>query len=272
MSFYLPDTEHRLASMALGNPSPEAARNLGMRPKEYWETRPMPSHPHHWTSAEYERFLRDHRYPGNTIDERLRHHVLMISEALQRGEYVPQDVMNDTAGVQALGHARMMVVSSDEGARRQAQTKEATHAFDAAMASHANFKAWLIALAKSEPKAHPQGASSAALGHYSQAAFPGHPRELRLMLQTVQTSQGQHGWYVVHDTAWGECSLYGQVARLEKDLVEAVYRQVLMEGALNPAEVARVTGPSPLFARVYASHLTTDAEGEEEAAEHDQPT
>ncbi len=111
--YFLPETAARVEKMLLGN-GYDTARDLGMRKKEFWETRPYPAKLHHWMADEFRAFLYEHRYPGNTIEDRMRFHTQSIRDALVRGEPVPKNVFESPEGVYALDDA-LIHVKGDDG-------------------------------------------------------------------------------------------------------------------------------------------------------------
>ena len=103
--FFLPETPGRLARLTARGDGGDLRRDLSMRPKEYWETRPSPVKPHHWTADEFAAHLDRHRFPPGTLVDRMRGHQQAIRGALVSGEPVPAEVMATDEGRAALEDA-----------------------------------------------------------------------------------------------------------------------------------------------------------------------
>lgn len=218
--FFLEETPGKLAAMAGGNAAAAESRDLSMRPKEYWETRPSPAKPHHWTGEEFAAHLVRHKYPGGTIDDRMRGHLLSIRKALRDGEFVPAVVMETTEGRQALEDAIMEVKSLDEGAYRMAQQKRASEQFDSVISSTTieslvNGGAKLAAQAKGgEPQA---------------MVVENYPRPVWCV--------AHEGRFLIKDTGWNIGSLYGTIYEIDRGTAEAIVRKSVLDGSLSTDEM-----------------------------------
>lgn len=120
--YFLPTTAQRIAKMRLGN-GYDIARDLGMKKKESWETRPYPAKLHHWMADEFRAFLYQHNFPGNTIDDRMRIHSQSIKDALVHSEPVPKNVFESPEGVNALEDALTEVKADDAWSFHAAQDR-----------------------------------------------------------------------------------------------------------------------------------------------------
>lgn len=136
--YFYPETSVRLGSMSVGNGF-EIDRDLSMKKRDVWETRPYPAKLHHWTAGEFERFIIEHNYPGNTIKDRKRFHVQAIKDALVRGIAVPKMVFETEEAQFALTDAKTEVISSDRGGFMAAQTEWARQSFEASVSKRRAF-------------------------------------------------------------------------------------------------------------------------------------
>lgn len=215
--FFLEATPARLLGMQNGNPVPGQARDLSMRAKEYWETRPSPAKPHHWTATEFAAHLRRNSYPPCTINDRMVTHGIAIRRALVKGEFVPSAVMEAEEGRAALADAIMEVKSLDEGAFRLAQQEAAASQFDAVAADPSVVQRLVVAGAK---------LAGLAKGFTPQPQdVVGYPRPVWCAVIDDRV--------VVKDTGWDFRSLYGTVHEVERAAAESFLRDALLEGELS---------------------------------------
>lgn len=232
--YFLDCTQKRLEEMARGNSFAGARADLSMRTKECWETRPSPSHPHHWTPEQFEDFLVRHRYPANTIRDRIAQHRLGICERLMAGAYVPQDVLNSEGGQAALADACMHVRAQDEAAFKEAQTREAEALFEQALqldgsgAANQAVHDLLIEGVKLSGKA--QGADLLPI-HVA-----GYPRALWCIYD--------HKQVMFKDSAWHRDSCYGVVFRMMRVTAESIVRQALLDKRVTMDETKWFFGPT----------------------------
>lgn len=68
--------------------------------------RPYPALLHHWTEAEFERFLDEQRFPRNSNRDHLAWRRHCVIEALAMGEPVPQEVLDEQPDLIVESHAR----------------------------------------------------------------------------------------------------------------------------------------------------------------------
>lgn len=123
--YFLEDTAARLQSIEIGNAvQGQVSRDLSLRKKEYWETRPSPAMPHHWTASEFLKHLVRHNFPAGTIRERMALHQASIQKALERGEFVPEIVLNSEAGRHAVSDAQMMILAQDQACRKDYESRQ----------------------------------------------------------------------------------------------------------------------------------------------------
>ena len=238
----------RIEAIRSGNQHRREPRCLALVRGEYWETRTVPAKPHHFTGKEFEAYLWAQRFPPNTIEDRIRHHVQVIRRALLDGQFVPVEVLNDESGKAAVADAGMDVRAAREAEFARAQTEDATRHFEIAIGCHqphgrpdAVMREMLIRAAKGV--LHPGYSSFNTLlarGH-KQVSVDGYPRALWL---AACQGQNRASWISIRDTGWHLDSLYGEIYRVPFSNAETVYREGLIAGVLTPSEVSSVMGTS----------------------------
>lgn len=214
--FFLEETSGKLTRMAGGNAVATEVRDLSMRPKEYWETRPSPAKPHHWTAKEFLDQLLYHKYPPGTLNDRMQIHVLAIRQALVQGEFVPDVVMATEEGRYALADAIMEVKAMDEGAFRLAQQNRASAQFDA-VSTFDTIESLVIGGAKLASQAR------GSMPH--SMSIPNYPRQVWCL--------AKDGCVLVKDTGWHIESLYGTIFQIDLGVAESILRKAALDGRLK---------------------------------------
>lgn len=199
-----------------------------MRPKEYWETRPYPKYLHHWTPEEFEKFLYAHRYPANTIKDRLAQHRMEVCNSLMAGAYVPRAVLDTDGGKAALAEACMFVRAMDEAARKEARLKEDKKMFSQALNADFSVEALLIRGIQMLSEAKAKGVDASGID------IPGYPNPVRLML-TKKYVQFKDGSY--HSD-----SLYGVLFQLPRHEAESIIRENISKKQLTQSDVSLFLG------------------------------
>lgn len=246
----LKDVSGRVEAMRRGNDSASVVRDLSMVRGPYWPTRKVPAHPHHFTREEFEDYLRQERFPVNTLADRVVEHVQTIRRALVSGIAVPAKVMQDEAGKEAFDLAAMEVRAEAEGEWKLAQQKEAVLAFEMAVGEHsphgqpqAAVHALLMDAARAKlerPERHMDfGLYGWVTGGYKRVSLEGHPREI---LIGMRQGKGQDRWLEFRDSGWPTGSLYGEVRRVFYFEAEGIYAKAVADGALTLEQARSVMG------------------------------
>lgn len=249
------DLEAALMRISAGNAhaAPEGfVRDLSMRKKEYWETRPYPNVLWHWTEAEFSSFLDQHRFPPNTLRDREEGRVLAIRAALVRGEFIPPEVMADEATAQAVSDAMMEVSANFSAAAKSQAQQEGMREFDRAIGSYlpeTDFQQRLDALLVQAARApgRPIEASGVdrVLSEIKEVELEGLPFKLTVSLRTpneYNVHSGKKKWLDVRDARYNDVSLYGTVGRIQFEQAESTFRRLMDTDQVTIAEARSVMG------------------------------
>lgn len=276
MSTYSPEEalqalERRLEQIRCGNAHmvPEGvSRDLSMGKRQVWETRDMPARPWHWTPSEFARFLRDQRYPSNTLADRERGHLQSITSALTTGEYVPPEVMADPESKTAIDDAVMIARSDFQGERAAAQQKAASMDFDRLIARGDLLRTQagepllflhdLLAKACEAP-AEPVDGGFAWLTHTAKRLQPeGADHDYLIGMQHAASAKPYTAgktWLTIRDGRESPAYLYGEVHRLDLSAVESIMRDLLKAGRINWEQCTSVMGHTwQPWSHVHTSH------------------
>lgn len=228
-----------------------AARDFSMRPKLYWETRPSPAAPHHWTRSEFLAHLETHRFPPNTIDDRLRVHVDSIRDALVKGQYVPPEVMADDAGKEAVEAAITLIRSNSYAARASAAQQENSQQLKGALFRGPGLSANLREIFFNAAKAPLQAINGSTLyrwpaGGFKEVDIDGYDHPVRVCLLA---SEGP-SWVELCDGRYHPQSIYSCLKSFSMEEVGQIYLEIADEldaegvtDALSFEEVTTVMGP-----------------------------
>lgn len=215
--YFLQETPNRLARMRVGNATfPPTPRDLSMRTKEYWETRPSPAKSHHWTANEFSAHLDRHRFPAGTINDRVQGHKTAICRALIQGEFVPDVVMQSAEGRAALDDAIMEVKSLDEGAFRSAQQAQASSQFKAVIDGATIEK---LVLGGVVSAAHAKGAEPQPV------IIENYPRPVWCVVSDDRV--------LIKDSGWPITSLYGTIQEIDWNTAESIVRNAIVAGEIG---------------------------------------
>jgi hypothetical protein len=225
--YFLPDTQERIAKTQQGNGS-DVPRDMGMRKREVWETRPHPGNPHHWLAEEFHAFLLEHNYPANTIKDRMRGHALCIREALVRGRPVPQLVMQSQEGREALEDAMMEVGAHDEGAFHVAQDRYVHELFATSLAA----RRACVPFADRDPLAE---VFLKAVGLCAQNQVSVSPDfTVDWHEHPLRVSQAENGKsFHVQDARWAATAFGGHLQRIERSDAEIWVSKAMSQGQLK---------------------------------------
>lgn len=246
----LEDVSARLNAMRGGNSSSSVERDLSLVKGPYWLTRRVPAQPHHFKREEFEDYLRMERFPANTLYDRVVEHVQTIRRALVGGLSVPEEVMRDEAGQEALELAEMDVCAAAEGAWKLAQQKEAVLVFETALGVHSeggrpeeSLHRLLMAAARAQLERPARsvdfGLYAWMAGGYKRVSMDGHPREV---LIGMRQGKGPNRWLEFRDSGWSVASLYGDVKRMSYFEAEGIYAKAVAEGWLSLEQGRSVMG------------------------------
>lgn len=216
-------------------------RDFSMRPKEYWETRLSPAQPHHWTRAEFLKHLSDHRFPPNTIKDRLEVHVQVIRDALLAGEYVPAEVLADEAGQQAIGDA-LLRVRSDAYAKAASEAQESNRQmfFQARVGYEGEFLQDLLSQAAAASIEAAQPGLDPWLASGYKLVEPNESYPHGIMVCALGDSKG--GRIDFRDARYEPNSLFGTVHSIRMDEAATIFCRLLDEGRVTTEEVQSVIG------------------------------
>lgn len=234
-------------------------RDLSMRPKEYWETRPSPASPHHWTSQEFHQHLLKHSYPSNTISDRMQVHETKVRDALVNGLYVPPEVIADEAGQRAVADAVDMTRANRYAAEASRRQEVNRKAFLMAAAlpggERALMRELLLGAAKANLRPVSGGLDKWVTGGYKQVQLKrGYPHPI--MVCAVEDSKGCRIDF--RDGRYEPNSLYSTVRSTRMDDACRIYADLLESGEVTREEVRLVIGsqgmqylPRPVVQAVY---------------------
>jgi hypothetical protein len=239
-------SSQRLAAMRAGNPERMTPRDLRMVKGEFWQTRKVPAMAHHFTRGEFEAYLGAERFPSNTLLDRVHVHTASVRRALVTGLFVPQEVMQDVAGVEALGLAEMEVAAQAESAWKLAQQAEAVAVFERAIGYTVPYgvprdalrKALLVA-ARGTLEPCSQGFEKWVSGGYKQIDLEGHPRGVLVALRMGVNGQQ---WLEMRDAGWHSASLYGAVHRMDYLDADCIYAEAILSGEVSLEQARSVMG------------------------------
>ncbi len=247
---------NRLAAMRLGNPGGETAQGLAadgrsrvMRKREYWETRPHPAHVHHWLSDEFEAFLLEHSYPPNTLRDRMVERTRSIAAALKKGWYVPQAVMQEASGVEALDDAILSVMADEQAVSAEDHYRRMCERFVTQLAglypgSEDNATSALVLAALGGTKGPCQGTGN-AVPSVQASTFEVAGMGWKLvayMAHHVRRGGSTNVWMSVRVADMPLASLYGELCRVDGGRVDVVATRALMDGAVPVESIRAMMG------------------------------
>lgn len=245
----------RKEQIAAGNPNNRPAdfsRDLSMRQREYWETRPYPAKRHHWTEAEFEQFLETHRYPSPTHRDHLVGRSTDIRNALVAGEFIPEEVMADPSTQGAIGDAIMTIEADEAGAMKrhvqeqgQAQFKRAIGYCEHIDVYQSRLDGLLAMAARAEGRKVGMGGLSDILSPVKPVSLEGLEFGLTVSRRTHPQGSPHHGrrsWLEIRDARYNDVSVYGDVYRIEFADAEVIYRRLLEAQQITLPQVRSVMG------------------------------
>jgi hypothetical protein len=227
-------------------------RNLTFREREYWETRPYPMVLSHWTEAEFDRFLAEHRYPPNTLRDREVSRLLAIRSALVRGDYIPREVMEDGPTVDAVADALMEVSASFAYEARNRQQQLGVLAFEKAIGYlhsageyHMRLDALLAQAATAAGRPATERGCTLILSEIKEVGLDGLPYNLTVSMRTPDEHNRHSGsklWLEIRDGRYNDVSLFGDVHRVPFCQADSIYRRLLETGAVTLEQACTVMG------------------------------
>ena len=244
----------RLDAMRLGNPGGALAasaggRDLGMRKREYWETRPHPAHVHHWLEAEFEAFLREHSYPPNNIGDRLVERVRSIAAALKKGLYVPPAVMQEPSGVEALADAILHVQAEDQAVRAEDRFASMCDRFGAELTIRFGGDEELakkaLVLAAFGGAMTPNSGATNAIGSTQCSRFDLDGLDWKLgayIAHFRRSGGGSRTWLSIRLADLPMASLYGELCRIDGGDVDVIATRAMLDGTLQVSCVRALMG------------------------------
>lgn len=247
-------TDHldvKLSWIRTGNKPDGAAptRDMSMRPKEYWETRPTPAFAHHWTGDELRDHLIANRFPSNTIDDRLEYHVAQITRALAMGKYVPGEVLASTSGLRAIDDAFMRVRSSIYAQQASRTQNRNQKAFAQSLCARAGkqlapgeaLMEILLAAAKATQEPMQAGLESWVAGGYKRvdlSAAMGY--EHPVMVCALGDDRGVR--LDIRDGRYGPNSLFSTLLSMRMEEVAPILIDLIESGQASASEIRSVIG------------------------------
>jgi hypothetical protein len=243
---YTKAVEDRIVAMKGGNAHYAEPRDLALVKGEFWETRKVPASPHHFTREEFEDYLREQRFPINTLVDRVQVHTGKVRDALVRGTFVPQEVMQDVVGVEALDLAETHVRAEAEAVWKAAEQQDAVDVFERAMGyTVANGKPKevlrqaLLDAARTKLERWSYGIHKWATGGYKRVELEGHSRGVLVALR-IGANNAQ--WVEFRDGGWHPASVYGEVHRMTYLEADAVYAQAVTSKEVSLEQARSVMG------------------------------
>lgn len=249
------DLEAALIRISAGNAhaAPEGfVRDLSMRKKEYWETRPYPQVLWHWTEAEFSAFLDQHRFPPNTLRDREEGRVLAIRAALVRGEFIPAEVMADEATAQAVSDAIMEVSANFSAAAKHQAQQDGTREFDRAIGCYLSeaerqqrLDRLLMQAARAPGRSIEGWGVHRTLSDIKDVALEGVSFSLTVSLRApsgCDVHADAKKWLEVRDARYNDVSLYGAVGRIPFEQAESVFRRLVETDQVTIDEARSLMG------------------------------
>jgi hypothetical protein len=225
------------------------ARDLSMRPKEYWETRYSPAASHHWTNNELHEHLIANRFPPNTIRDRLEHHVHLVTTALVEGAYVPSEVLKDETGLRAVNDAFMRVrsdVYAQNASRTQARNQQAFNKClalrDGKYLRHGEaLKEILVMAAKAPQEPMQNGLDSWVAGGFKRVfPSPAMGYEHPLMVCALGNSRGVR--LDIRDGRYDPNSLFSTLFSIPMENAAPLLIDIYESGQVNATEIESLIG------------------------------
>lgn len=241
-----------IVAMQQGNPvSPPQMRDLRICKHPLLVSRSYPVQLAHWRRQELEDFLEAQRFPSHTLKDHERSRQLCVSDALRQGRWVPAEVLSEEEGQEALAHAIMTVQAQAEWLRRHTCQKEQIAAFERAIGYCVSQSAYDSATIELLEKACKDGKAyrlqrlvdgSVDGVELTDSGLDGFNRLKLAMIFSRVHSMGD-SYLVIRDGVLPDVSLYGELARLPLNKVEAVMRQLITDNRLTLAQCRVLMGP-----------------------------
>ena len=228
------------------------ARDLSLRKPEYWETRPYPNVLWHWTEAEFDQFLTEHRFPPNTLRDREVGRMLAIRSALVKGEFIPREVMDDEPTAEAVADAVMEISARYAYEVRNKEQQLGTLEFEKAIGYlhsvdqyRTRLDALLAQAACATGRRSTESGFTLILSDIKEVGLDGLPFNLTVSLRTP-TKENRHSgskqWLEIRDARYNDVSLYGDVHRVPFETAESIFRRLLEAGAVTLEQACSVIG------------------------------
>lgn len=244
-------------------------RDLSLRKPYYWETRPYPNVLWHWTEAEFDQFLAEHRFPPPTLRDREVCRVLAIRSALVKGDFIPREVMADGPTAEAVADAVMEISARYAYECKSREQQMGTLEFEKAIGylhSVDEYRTRLDALLTLAACATGRRATDSGctliLSDIKEVGLDGLPFNLTVSLRTP-TKENRHSgskqWLEIRDARYNDVSLYGDVHRVPFDKAECIFRRLLEAGTVTLEQACSVIGNQwkpYLYVSVTTSHTT----------------
>lgn len=239
-----------IIQMQKGNAKGSEQRNLSIVKHPVLIGRKYPAALSHWTSNELETYLLSTHWPANTLKGHESSRRVQITDALKSGKWVPQVVMDEAEGQDALEDAIMWVKAEASWSIALANHKSNVSQFEMVMSycsSKDDFEqkieSLIVSACTKATLLRVNTLSEAAQTglYFDGSGIPGFNKLTLTMLSTERT-QRKMTHLSIRDGTYPDVSVWGELMRISVDKVESYLRTLMKSGALTLAQCRLLMG------------------------------